>query len=205
MYFWVTSIAHYFYCQLGQSDQNIWIEIKKGNKRAFELLYKSLYPSLCLYAYSIIPDEEFVKEIVNDVFLKVWDKRDTIDIKYGIKPYLYRCVYNSCVDNRKKLRKLSHIKAEDHPLLKIEDIVGQDSEYIIDKISYSDLEKDVTKGINTLPDRCKEIFMLSRFDMLSYLEIAEKLNISVNTVKTQMSRAMDRLRVELAKYIKPGL
>lgn len=186
-------------------DQYIWWKIKKGDKKAFEVLYKSYYSCLCLYAYGLIADEEFVKEIVNDVFLKVWEKRDMIQIKFGIKPYLYKSVYNSCIDNRKLIRRLRFFRADDHISFKLEEIVECDSEYIIDKIIYNELEKDVARGIDKLPGRCKEIFVLSRFELLSYIEISEKLNISVNTVKTQMSRAMERLRVELAKHIKPDL
>jgi RNA polymerase sigma-70 factor, ECF subfamily len=182
------------------SDQDLWQKIKQGNKKAFEIVYKSHFTSLCLYAYGLIPDKEFVKEIVNDVFLKIWDKRLEIDIKYGIKSYLYRCVHNSCIDYlslKKEIRQNQKISITDG----VKELIGEDEDYIFDQLHLNTLEADVMKSIEQLAPRCREVFMLSRFDLLSYREISEKLNISVNTVKTQMSRALDSLRVQLKEYL----
>jgi RNA polymerase sigma-70 factor, ECF subfamily len=179
---------------------NLWKKVKKGNIRAFEILYKSYFPSLCLYSYGLIPDEELVKEIVNDVFLKIWDKRREIDIQYGIKPYLFRCVHNACLDHRrlkKNIRQYQTIDISD----KIRELADHDEEYIFQQIGFKRLEKDVTASIDKLPDRCREIFILSRYELLSYIEISEKLNISVNTVKTQITRALESLRFSLKDYL----
>jgi RNA polymerase sigma-70 factor (ECF subfamily) len=81
------------------------------------------------------------------------------------------------------------------------EIIGQDEDDLLEVLSSRDLESDVTKGIQKLPPQCREIFLLSRFDLLTYQEISEKLNISVNTVKTQISRALDQLRGSLKKYL----
>lgn len=183
------------------STENLWRKVKKGNIKAFEILYKLYFTPFCLYAYVLIPDEELVKEIVNDVFLKIWNKREDIKIKYRIKPYLYRCVHNSCLDHLKlKKNAFRQYKIADISD-KIKELEGEDEEYIIKQISLNNLEKDIAGSIDLLPARCKEIFILSRFELLSYIEISEKLNISVNTVKTQMSRALDSLRVNLRKYL----
>ena len=182
------------------STQNLWQKVKKGNIRAFEILYKCYFSSLCLYSYGLIPDEELVKEIVNDVFLKVWDKRSEIGIQCGIKPYLFRCVHNACLDHlrlKKNLRKNQITEISD----KIRELADPDEEYIFQQIALKRLEKDVSMSIDKLPDKCKEIFILSRYELLSYTEISERLNISVNTVKTQISRALDSLRVSLKKYL----
>ena len=182
------------------SGPNLWQKVKKGNIKAFETLYKSYFTSLCLYSYGLIPDEGLVKEIVNDVFLKIWDKRRDIDIRYGIKPYLFRCVHNTCLDHmrlKKSLRQYQSTDISD----KIRDLADTDEEYIFQQISIKKLEEDVTMSIDQLPDRCREIFILSRYELLSYTEISERLNISVNTVKTQISRALDGLRISLKKYL----
>ncbi len=182
------------------STQNLWQKVKKGNIRAFEILYKCYFPSLCLYSYGLIPDEELVKEIVNDVFLKIWDKRTEIDIQYGIKPYLFRCVHNACLDHRrlkKNIKQYQTIDISD----KIRELADPDEDYLLQQIALKKLEEDVTFSIDQLPARCKEIFILSRYELLSYTEISEKLNISVNTVKTQISRALDSLRISLKRYL----
>ena len=186
--------------KMGVSSPNLWKKVKKGNIRAYEILYKCYFPSLCLYSYGLIPDEELVKEIVNDVFLKIWDKRTEIDIQYGVKPYLFRCVHNACLDYirlKKNQRKYRITDISDE----IRELADPDEEYIFKQIALKKLEEDVTMSIDQLPERCREIFILSRYELLTYVEISEKLNISVNTVKTQISRALDSLRVSLKKYL----
>ena len=185
---------------MAMSTPNMWKKVRKGNIKAFEILYKSYFPSLCLYCYGLIPDEEIVKEIVNDVFLKIWDKRRDIDIQHGIKPYLFRCVHNACLDHMRLKKNIRHYQIIDISD-EIRELADPDEEYIFQQIALKGLEKDVTASIDKLPDKCKEIFILSRYELLSYTEISERLNISVNTVKTQISRALDSLRVSLKKYL----
>ena len=182
------------------STPSLWQKVRKGNIKAFETLYKSYFPSLCLYSYGLIPDEGLVKEIVNDVFLKIWDKRREIDIQYGIKPYMFRCVNNACLDHTRLKKSIRQYQKTDIPD-KIRKLADHDEEYIFQQIALKKLEEDVTMSIDQLPDRCREIFILSRYELLSYTEISERLNISVNTVKTQISRALDSLRVSLTKYL----
>lgn len=182
------------------TDKNLWHKVRKKDKGAFEKLYKCYFSALCLYGHSIVLHEELVKEIVNDVFLNLWNKSEGIDIKSGIKPYLYRCVHNSCIDY---LKSNKGIRQNKMTIIseKVKELTDQDEEYIIEMLSYRDVERDVMKGIDQLPTHCKEIFLLSRFELLTYYEISEKLNISVNTVKTQISRALDSLRNSLKKYL----
>jgi RNA polymerase sigma-70 factor, ECF subfamily len=179
--------------------QNLWKKVKKGNIQAFEALYKSYFTSLCLYSYGLIPDEGLVKEIVNDVFLKIWDKRRDIDIQFGIKPYLFRCVHNSCLDHLRLVKNNGHYRVTN--INDIKELADPDEEYLLHQIAFKKLEDDVTLSIDHLPARCREIFILSRYELLSYIEISEKLNISVNTVKTQISRALESLRVSLKDYL----
>ena len=181
-------------------DHSLWLKVKKGDKRAFETLYKSYFSFLCLYAFGMVHDEGLVKEVVNDVFLKIWQKREEIEIKHSIKAYLYRCVHNSCMNSlelNKKLREDSMTGITDQ----LKELSGQDEESIIEQLSLPQVEKDIAKSIDQLPPQCKEVFLLSRFEMLTYNEISERLNISVNTVKTHMSRALDSLRNSLKKYL----
>ena len=179
---------------------SIWFKVKKGNIKAFESLYKFYFPSLCLYAYGFVPDRELVKEIVNDVFLRIWERRTLLDIRYGIKPYLYRCVHNSCLDHL-KTKKFNRQNQLVDISEKIKELPDNDDEYILTQLSLNQLEKEIMAGIDNLPQKCREVFLLSRFELLSYNEISEKLNISVNTVKTQICRALDSLRVSLRQFL----
>lgn len=83
------------------------------------------------------------------------------------------------------------------------ELADPDEEYLLQQLALKNLEEDVTRSIDQLPDRCREIFILSRYELLSNIEISERLNISVNTVKTHISRALDSLRISLNEYLLP--
>ena len=181
------------------SDKEIWEKIKKSDTKSFELLFCRYHDQLCLYSYGLVADEAAAEEIVNDVFLKIWTKRNQIHINIGIKPYLFRCVFNACSDylNQNHVIKQSINIEIDQQINKL---VESNEEYIFNFLQSEEVEKDVLNAIEQLPERCKIIFCLSWFELLTYTEISERLNISVNTVKTQISRALDSLREQLRKY-----
>ena len=181
------------------TDKEIWEKIKKSDTKSFESLFCRYHDQLCLYSYGLVNDEDVAEEIVNDVFLKIWTKRNQIHINIGIKPYLFRCVFNACVDylNQNHVIKQSINSDVDQQINKL---VDSNEEYIFNFLQSEEVEKDVLKAIEKLPERCRIIFYLSRFELLTYTEISERLNISVNTVKTQISRALDSLRDQLRKY-----
>jgi RNA polymerase sigma-70 factor (ECF subfamily) len=137
---------------------------------------------------------------VSDVYLKIWQKRKQIEIKQEVKSYFFRCVYNACIDymnTNMQSKQNQTVRITD----KMKDYIGLDDEYIFQQLSLPEVEIDVRDVINQLPPKCKEIFCLSRFEELSYNEISENLNISVNTVKTQISRALNFLHIKLKKYL----
>ena len=181
-------------------DAHLWDRIKGNDIKAFELVFNKFHGALCSYSYRLIKDEEIAKETVSDIFLKLWQKRGQIEIKHGLKPYLFRCVHNSSIDylNVTKLNRLPfQIEISDQ----IKELILDEDDYILDKLILDEVESNVWMAINQLPPQCKTIFCMSRFSHLSYNEISEKLNISVNTVKTQISRALDRLRKDLKNYL----
>ncbi|MBN2214525.1 MAG: RNA polymerase sigma-70 factor [Bacteroidales bacterium] len=182
------------------SDKEIWEKIKKSDIKSFESLFCRYHDRLCLYSNDLIRDEDVSEEIVNDVFLKIWDKRDQIQINTGIKPYLFRCVFNACIDYINLNHKITqHFDTEIDQI--INELAGSDEDYIFSLLQSKEVEKDVLNAIDLLPKQCRIIFCLSRFELLTYNEISERLNISVNTVKTQISRALDSLRKKLVKYL----
>ena len=181
------------------SDKEIWKEIKNNDKKSFEILFNRYYDSLRLYSFGMVRNEDAAKEIVNDVFLKIWLKRNLILINYSIRPYLFRSVFNACSDYIKRNRSLlnySFVEVDE----RIKETIGTDEDSIFAILENEDIQKDIQTAIELLPPQCKTIFCLSRFELLTYNEISERLNISVNTVKTQMSRSFDVLRNQLAKY-----
>ena len=171
-------------------------EIRKGNKNAFELVFKKYYSSLCVYAKKYSQNDKIAEEIVSRFFFTFYQKRETLNIETSLRSYLYRSVRNTALNYLRENARMT---------------VGSEEESILKGITYSDsvhetligkeLEETINKAIDNLPDQCKSIFVKSRFEGKKYKEIATELNISINTVETQMSRALQKLRKDLQEYM----
>jgi len=164
------------------------------DKRLFEQLFQEHFVHLCNFAQSFIYDLDEAKEIVQEVFTNLWLKKSEISTDRSIKSYLYTSVRNRCLNfirDHKKFRS---------QLLDL-DTAGFDMAYDVDVSGISELEHKVEKAIDSLPEKCAEVFKLSRFEEMKYKEIGEKLNISKKTVEAQISKALKHLRQELNEYI----
>ncbi len=165
------------------------------DESGFEYLFKTYFPSLTHFARKYVPDNDTAKEIAHDVFLNLWGKRQTLDSSTSLKSYLFTSVYNRCMNYIRDQRKFN----KDDQIF---NIIEQESQEVPhDHLEIMELESRIIEALNNLPARCKEIFMLSRFDGNSYAEIAEKLDLSVKTVETQMSKALRILRDKLSDYL----
>ncbi len=165
------------------------------DKKTFEDLFRTHFKHLCTFALKYVKDLDTAKEIVQDVFLNLWEKRDSIDPAMSIKSYLTTAIYN---------RSLNHLR--DHKkfnsdILSFENLYPFNDQESTDHLVTYELHQKINLAIDELPLKCKEVFMLNRFEDLKYREIAEKLNISVKTVETQMSKALQHLRVRLVEYL----
>ena len=180
-------------------DQNLIYRIRKGEIAAFEELYRQYYIFLCLLAEHIVRNPSDAEEIVSDVFVKIWDLREKININASIKGYLVKAVHNTAlnyIDRLKLTRKLTDsISDSDYKLL------AWDSDYPLGQLYEKEIMSILQKGISELPSSCREIFILSRNNNMKYSEMADKLGISVNTVKTQMKIALAYLREALKDYL----
>jgi len=164
------------------------------NKDLFEQLFKEHFVHLCGFAQNYVPDLDDAKEIVQDVFINLWNKRETITSDKSVKSYLFTSVKNRCFnfirDNKKFRSNILDV-----------DIADYETPYENDSFSGHELQNKIDKAISDLPEKCRQVFKLSRIEELKYKEIAEKLNISVKTVEAQMSKALKVLREELKDYI----
>ena len=177
-----------------QVDQLI-TTLRAGDIAAFEMLFKTYYKSLCNYAYTFIRDREEAEEVVQSAFTNVWEKRDSLSIHTGVKPYLYAMVRNAC------LNQIKHEKIkQQHAAMEI--AVGERSaESVSRTVEASELEHRILEAMSKLPEQCRLVFKLSRFEDLKYAEIAEQLNISVKTVENQMGKALRIMREQLKDYL----
>jgi RNA polymerase sigma-70 factor (ECF subfamily) len=158
-------------------------------------IYLDYYAVLLRYAYTFLHEQVLAEEMVHQVFLKALDRKEPLTVHTSIKAYLYRAVYNECL-NHVKHQKIQN-EFEQHTLK----TMNQRAETPSGLLQYSELEKQLGKAINDLPEQCRVIFQLSRYEDLKYTEIAAQLGLSVKTVETQMSRALKKLRVQLADYL----
>ncbi|HUX57330.1 MAG TPA: RNA polymerase sigma-70 factor [Bacteroidales bacterium] len=181
------------------SNQQLINGIQKGDITVFEELYKKYYIFLCLVAEHIVRNPSDAEEIVSDVFVKLWNIREKVDITTSLKAYLVKAVHNTSLNYLERHRisnKITNsLSNSDYELL------AWDSDYPLAQLYEKEIMNIIDQGINKLPDACREIFILSRNEGITYCKIAGKLGISVNTVKTQMKIALARLRENLKDYL----
>jgi RNA polymerase sigma-70 factor (ECF subfamily) len=170
--------------------------IQQNDKKSLEALFRLLYTPLRNYANVIINSKEDAEDIVQEVFLKLWNSRGDLDAHRSIKTYLYVCTKNSC------LNWLKHTKVRSD-YARVMATVYESSPAELsphESLIVNDIESDLSIALNELPTQCRKIFELSRFEGLKYHEIASRLNISIKTVETQMSRALVKVRLQLKKH-----
>lgn len=178
------------------SDNQLFDRMCTGDKGALELLFKIHYASLCRFAKSILKDAEQAEDMVQEVFMKCWDKREQIQLTGSFKSYLFTAVRNHCFNALKINERKFWMEdgMEDDDRIAVNDV--------IDHIAAKTLNEKITQAIELLPDKCKLTFQLSRFENMSYKEIAETMDVSIKTVENQMGKALSVLRKSLAPYIK---
>jgi len=171
-------------------DNELYRKLKVGDQQAFKVLFQKYYSALCHYGFQLLQDSEMAEEIVQELFVRIWEKRESLTIESSVKHYLFISVKNQCLNH------LQHQKIR----RQYADKMMKSSEQEIDTEQYFmevELIKRIEKSIESLPPKRQEIFRLSREQGLKYKEIAEELNISIKTVEAQMGLALKFLRAEL--------
>lgn len=172
----------------------------QGERDSFDDLCRKNYASLLSYARLFVP-VHVAQDVVQDVLLGVWKKRDRLDLDSGLGNYMVRAVYNRCMNiiEREKVssRYVDSYRNRITSLLSSE-YLDPDRNPVILKMYSNDLRKTLDSAISNLPDRCAEVFRMSYEEHLSEKEISEKLGISVRTVETHIYNALKKLRMQLA-------
>lgn len=162
---------------------------------AFEHLFKAHFKALHAYASTMLRDEDAAEEIVQNMFMKFWEKRELLSIQTSIKAYLYKCVYNDCLNMLK--HEKTKLKYQNHALYTLQ---GQ-SNKASNRLELRELETRLAMALNDLPQQCRTIFQMSRFEELKYREIAEQLGLSIKTVENQMGKALKIMRLKLVDFL----
>jgi RNA polymerase sigma-70 factor (family 1) len=177
------------------NGEQYWQLISKGDKAAFEQVFRLHYQALCRYALPLIKDLDEAEEVVQHVFFNIWNKRAELQVSSSLKSYLYRAVHNDCL-NKLKHGRIRTMYAEDYK--KTHDGSFADASATLQA---KELGRHIHEALDALPEQCGQVFRLSRFEQLKYSEIAERLGISVKTVENHMGKALKLMRERLKDYL----
>ncbi len=164
------------------------------SREVFEQIFRQFYAPLVVYACRYVAGIDVAREIVQDFFVRFYEKRESLNIGVSLKSYLYRSVYNCCINH------LNQRNIQDRHLKTIE-LERDHEENMEEEINTVELEYRIDEIINELPAKCRQIFRMNRLEGLRNEEIAKQLNLSKRTVETQISKALKILRKKLADYI----
>ncbi|HEX9509251.1 MAG TPA: RNA polymerase sigma-70 factor [Puia sp.] len=177
---------------MNPGEENTWRSIQQKDGQAFENYYKEHYKSFFLLACSYLKDAGLAQEIVNDLFITLWEDADTIRIESSLKSYIYRAIINrslNALDKNKRARQhqkeLSRRPEETFELREMEE---------------NELRVRLYKAIDQLPEQCQKVFRMSRFEELKQQEIADRLGISIKTVKNHITHALKQLNRVLGDW-----
>ena len=178
-----------------QSSTAIIRSLAPRGEAAFEQLFKTHFRGLHAYAVTILKDEVAGEEIVQNVFYKLWEKRELVEIESSPKAYLYKAVYHDCLNyiKHKKVRSAHAMHVVRHSSGQVENASG--------KVLQGELKKHIHAAMGELPEQCRTIFQLSRFEGLKYQEIADEMGLSVKTIENQMGKALRLLRQKLVEFL----
>ncbi len=176
-------------------DRELLMLLRHGEISAFVDIYTKYYDALLNYADRLLNDVETARDVVQQVYYKIWENRATLNISLSVKAYLFRSVYHGSLNtlaHRKNIQKYEQEQLSDFYFSTI--IQSPEAEETLWK---SDIEEAIQEAITVLPEKCREVFVLSKIEGLKNREIAEKLGISEKTVERHMSIALSKLRDEL--------
>ena len=178
---------------MDREEKEVNVSIDK--EVAFEQLFKGFFKELHVYSFSILKDWDMAEEVVQNLFLKLWENDTWTRVEISMKSFLYRSAYHESL-NVLRQQKV-HLSYQNNTKYVMENETG----HTMTSIELNELEEGIRRSLNRLPEKCRTIFQLSRFGELKYHEIASQLGISVKTVETQMGKALRVLRNDLKDYL----
>ena len=177
---------------MNPEEEKTWRSIQQKDGQAFEKYYKDHYKIFFLAAFNYLKDTGRAEEIVNDVFIRLWQSADTIQIESSLRSYIYRAIINRSLNELdKNKRDQQHQKELRH---RPEDTVE------IKEMEENELKISLYRAIDQLPEQCRKVFRMSRFEELKQQEIADQLGISIKTVKNHITHALKLLNKVLAEW-----
>jgi len=160
-----------------------------------EYIFRTYYAPLCKTVYNITRDSDAAEDVVQDVFMKVWRRKSQLDFSKSIKSYLFRSSVNTALNYLEKNRRSTSMEETNAGQMQLGINTTEDA------IGYQEVNLRIHQALEALPPKCRTVFSLSRYEELSYAEIAEQLGISVKAVEKHMGKALKHMRVYLQSFI----
>jgi RNA polymerase sigma-70 factor (ECF subfamily) len=164
------------------------------DSQTLESLFHTYYEGLCRYSFTIVKEQAEAEDVIQGLFIKLWEKRKDLDVLNNTKAYLYRSAHNESLNAIKRINRRAMGSGEKQ--LQLSETNDASSIMI-----GTELQLQIDNALETLPEKCQEVFRLSRFEQLSYKEIAAQLSISVKTVENHMGKALRLMREGLEDYL----
>ena len=164
--------------------------IRANDSRALTWIYNRYYQELVRVAYQITDDGDLAEDVVQESIVYFWNRREAIEVTQSLYGYLKRMCVNRALRRIQQEQRRVEVSQLQNP-------DPQESK----PLEYEELQASIQQAISTLPDRCEEVFRLSREDQLTYAEIADRMGISIKTVENQMSKALRLLREKLKEFL----
>ena len=179
------------------------LHIQNDKKSDFSRVYSIYFPKLVRFAREFVLSTEDAENIIQDIFIYLWERQELLNTLTNLNAFLFTLVKNKCIDQLRQQKLLERRKEEFKTVFdkEIQLKIYALQQFDENALSNDDIEIILNNAINSLPEKCREIFILSRMEGLKNREIAEKLNISTKTVENQMTTAIRKLRVELKDYL----
>ncbi len=174
-------------------DIELVMKLKNHDEEAMILLYKNYWKDLYITAFKVLKDKEDCEDIIQDLFIRIWNKREETDIKTSLKSYLLAAVRYEVYRKVRESRKYESI---------MDDIIEMVSDQSLsDMLEYKELQSRISRVIDTLPTKCREVYHLSRNELLSHKEISSRLSISTKTVRNHLTKALHYLRISMDQIL----
>lgn len=182
-------------------DKRLLEELRNNNLDVFEDFFRTTHPQLVSYANKFLDDWETSRDIVQEIFMKLWETREELEINSSLKAYLFAAVKNQCVNTIK--HKIVEQKHSDSTMAQLKEleINYYQSDNAYTQLFEGEINKKLEESIKTLPEQCRITFELSRNKGMKSHEIAKKMDVSVRTVETQIYRALKVLKESLKEYL----
>lgn len=187
-------MVHYLAPEFMPATQNVIQKLKEKDVESFEKVFKQYYPELCGFAIKYVENKDVAEELVQALFCGLWEKLDSLEVQTNLKSYLYTGVRNAAFNyfKHQKVKDKFEAYSLQHPTA---------YESGVDVLEVKELQQKIHSAMDLLPEKCRQVFELSRLQNKKYREIAEELDISIKTVEIHMGKALKILRKALGSYL----